>query len=191
MSPKPVKQLRRGAFSVAHPAAAIEFAAENAVVGAVRGKRKRRRKKSKPAPRAAASRTPSRADQPQVVKVTWLPGSTEIPVAGLRYYPAAVSECLRGIRDGGQAEIDVVLVPEPQNPHDSNAVAIYTRAGQIGHIPRRAAAVLQPALISAQAHAGLQAGCPARADLRAGEPRIVLTINLAELGIDPASLGYS
>jgi HIRAN domain len=188
ISPRPVKQIRRGAFKVAHPLEAAEFAAENAVVGAVRDKR--RRKRSKPAPRAAPGRAPARSDQPQQVRVAWLPGTTEIPITGLRYYPKAVRDCLRGMPDGGQAEVDVVLLPEPENEHDANAIGVYTRAGQVGHVPRRVAAVLQPALIAlSAAHEGLPAGSPARAEMRGGEPRIVLMIDLSELGIDPTALG--
>jgi hypothetical protein len=188
LSPKPVRQIRRAAFKVSHPLEAAELAVENAVVGSLRGG-KRSRSKSKPAARAAPGRAAARGDQPQVIQVAWLPGSTEIPVAGVRYYPKAVSDCLRGVPDGGQVEVDVVLRPEPQNPHDSNTIAVYTLAGQVGHVPRRVAAVLQPALTAASAaHGGLLAGCPARADLAGPEPRIVLMIDPTELGIDPTAL---
>ena len=40
LSPRPVKQARRAAFKVAHPGEALEFAAENQVVRAVRGGRR-------------------------------------------------------------------------------------------------------------------------------------------------------
>jgi hypothetical protein len=40
LSPRPVKKARRAAFKVAHPGEALEFAAENEIVRAVRGGRR-------------------------------------------------------------------------------------------------------------------------------------------------------
>ena len=32
--------------------------------------------------------------------------------------------------------LEARLVPEPDNPHDSNAVAVYIRGEQVGYLPR-------------------------------------------------------
>jgi hypothetical protein len=191
LSPKPVKQLRRGAFKVSHPLAAAEFAAESTVVNAVRGSKRRRA----PAARTVRSRVPpalpsSPASDVHRVDAAYLPGSLEIPVAGLQYHELAVQETLAAIATGTDA--DALLLPEPSNPHDPNAVAVYMSGGHVGYVPRDVAAVMQPALISMSAsHGGLPAGCPTVVTAAEGKTRIVLTIDLRELGIDPGSLGYS
>lgn len=77
----------------------------------------------------------------QSVDVTWLPGSFEIPVAGLEHHAAAVQETLSAGRAGG--EMDAVLIPEPSNAYDRNVVAVYMASGLIGYMPRQVAAVLQ------------------------------------------------
>jgi hypothetical protein len=77
----------------------------------------------------------------QSVDVTWLPGSFEIPVAGLEHHAAAVQETLSAGRAGD--EMDAVLIPEPSNAYDRNAVAVYMAGGLIGYMRRQVAAVLQ------------------------------------------------
>lgn len=191
LSPKPVKQIRRAAFEVSHPLEAAEFAAENAVVRSLRGSKRRRA----PAARTARPRVPpavlvTPASGAQQVKAAYLPGSHKIPVAGLKYHEPAVRETLAAIAAGTEA--DALLVPEPANVHDPNAIAVYMAGGHVGYVPRDIAAVMQPPLISKSAsHGGLPAGCPAVVSTGGGKTRIVLTIDLRELGIDPAPLGYS
>ena len=160
LSPKPVKQLRRGAFKVSHPLAAAEFAAESAVVNAVRGSKRRRA----PAARMPRSRVPpalpsSPATDVHRVDVAYLPGSHEIPVVGLRYHQEGVRETLAAIAAGTEA--DALPLPEPNNAHDPNAIAVYMAGGLVGYVPRDLATVMQPVLISMSAsHGGLPAGCP-------------------------------
>jgi hypothetical protein len=183
LSPKPVKKARRAAFKVAHPGAALELAVSDQVVNSLRGGARSRRKPvpGKPA-KPAGSRT-----RGQRAGVTWLPGTTEIPVAGVSHHAEAVGDSLRDVPDGGQ--LDAWLVAEPKNAHDANAVAVYLRGGQAGYLPRPKAAVLQPALAAlSAAHGGRPASCPARVDLGGYQPEIVLMIDLSELGVDPAAL---
>jgi hypothetical protein len=50
-----------------------------------------------------------------------------------------------------------VLVREPNNPYDSNAIAVYSPAGKIGHLSREDAEEYQEVLIAVEedgAHAG-------------------------------------
>jgi hypothetical protein len=156
-------------------------AVENEIVQSLRGQQ--RRPSSKRAPRAAPSESGV-----QSVAVTWLPGTYEIPVAGLEHRAAAVLDTVKAIRAGG--EIDAVLLPEPSNAHDPNAIAIYTAGGLIGYVQRRIAAVLRPALTALSAsNGGMPAGCPARIGVREHDsPQVVLLIDLGELGIGPAAL---
>ncbi len=191
LSPKPVKQLRRGAFKVSHPLAAAEFAAEGAVVNAVRGN-KRKRAPAARTPRSRARLAPpvTPASAGHRVDVAYLPGRQQIPVVGLLYHEIAVRETLSAIADGKDA--DALLLPEPSNPHDAHAIAVYMSGGHVGYVPRDVAAVLQPALISKSAsHGGMPGGCPALVSTADGKSRIVLTIDLSELGMDPGSLRYS
>lgn len=195
ISPRPVNQLRRGAFKVAHPLEAAEFAAENAVVGAVRGKRKRTSTGKRPS--TAKRRTPANRSPGEIygygrqeVKVTWIHGSHRIPVVGLPYHQAAVRDTVKAVPSGG--EMDAVLLPEPSNPHDPNAVAVYTSGGKVGYLPSDVARVLQPALTRlSAAHRGQPAGCPAIVSAAAnGKPQITLMTDLRKMGIDPALLFY-
>ena len=39
------------------------------------------------------------------------------------------------------------LVPEPNNPHDRNAIAVTSNGAKVGYIPRRIARTLQPVLL--------------------------------------------
>ena len=137
-------------------------------------------------PRATGAVSPPAGTQS--VDVTWLPGDCEIPVAGLEHHAMAVLETQAAApRDGG---MDAVLLPEPANPHDPNAVAVYMAGGLVGYVPRRIAAVLQPALTAMSAsYGGRPSGCPARIVAAGRTPGIVLTIDLAELRIDGAKLG--
>ena len=70
------------------------------------------------------------------------------PLAGFRYGEAA--EVWPQLRQGDALE----LVPEPDNPHDPNAVRVEWRGCKLGYVPRRQNAALAW---------GLQRGTPLRA----------------------------
>ena len=60
-------------------------------------------------------------------------------VVGESYYQDALQATrtlLRRDRALGLEVFEAFLVPEPENPHDSNAIAVYSRRGKIGHTPR-------------------------------------------------------
>ena len=79
--------------------------------------------------RDAASGEPVDWDDPRIVVV---------PVAGVSFRPEAVAD---SSFDPGRP---LTLVPEPENEHDPNAVAIWNeeRTLQAGYVPREAAASL-------------------------------------------------
>jgi hypothetical protein len=58
-------------------------------------------------------------------------------VAGAWYYPGALME---GADDGDI----LVAIREPDNPHDENAIALWSAAAQVGHMPAVTAAILAP-----------------------------------------------
>jgi hypothetical protein len=71
--------------------------------------------------------------------------STEI-VGESNYQPALKSLAKQGPRE----EIAIVLVPEPDNKYDTNAVAAFAPTGLVGYLPRDHAKALQRVLIDEQ-----------------------------------------
>jgi hypothetical protein len=66
---------------------------------------------------------------------------------------------IRGLRkryhDG---EFEIILVPEPNNLYDRNAVAVYVDGGQVGHLSRQMAPAWQPMIAAANAEGFIVAG---------------------------------
>ena len=58
------------------------------------------------------------------------------PLAGFRYHAAA--EVWHALRVGDRLELE----PEPDNPHDANAVRVLWRGRVLGYVPRRENAAL-------------------------------------------------
>ncbi|MDQ1700608.1 MAG: hypothetical protein QOG34_2471 [Frankiaceae bacterium] len=58
-------------------------------------------------------------------------------------------------------EFEIVLVPEPNNPYDPNAVAIHVDGGIVGHLARDMAASWQPRVLAAAAEGFVVAGTAA------------------------------
>ena len=54
--------------------------------------------------------------------------------AGTSYRQPALARLARPKR---WRSFPVVLIPEHTNPHDPNAIALWTRVGQVGFVPRR------------------------------------------------------
>jgi hypothetical protein len=64
----------------------------------------------------------------------------------------AYQEHIRRVsRAADSGEFEIVLRPEPRNPHDRNAVAVLAEGQPVGYLPRAMAAVWQPALLKAAA----------------------------------------
>ena len=102
-------------------------------------------------------------------------------VVGESYYQEALHATrgmLRHDRELGRQVFDALLVPEPDNPYDSKAVAVYSPAGKIGHVPRGS---LWFELLGSLAEAG-HATASCRAWLIGGEDGRFLG---AVLGADP------
>ena len=87
-----------------------------------------------------------------------------VEVKGESHY----QDVLRAYRaeSGGDNDTSVILVPEPTNPHDANAVAVKTfQNDTVGYVGREEAARYQPTLIVLQQR-GLTCVCAAQ--LRGG-----------------------
>jgi|GEM_PF-2047806 len=78
-------------------------------------------------------------------KAVWLEPETELHVVGESFY----RDHLRALVKAGVGRNTVAwLVPEPDNPHDPNAVAVMVHKGKVGHLSRENAASWQPALLA-------------------------------------------
>ncbi len=95
------------------------------------------------------------------VQAVWLSPETELEVVGESFY----ADHLEGLAEAGLAGAGPTLVawlsPEPDNPHDSNAVAVKINGGQVGHLSRDNAKKWQPALIALMADRGAPIACAA------------------------------
>ena len=82
-----------------------------------------------------------------------LPLDEQVEVVGEQYHPKEIRklfrECGLPITSAGATleEEMCYLVPEPWNPHDSNAVAVMIRTYQVGHLPAELAKRYHPRLI--------------------------------------------
>jgi hypothetical protein len=74
-------------------------------------------------------------------------GDDRIGVVGESHYQDELARLAGPKREGGvELEVQAVLVPEPKNPFDPNAVAIYINGhGKVGYLSREDAIAFQPA----------------------------------------------
>jgi hypothetical protein len=117
----------------------------------------------------------------------WLPGEVDVQVSGETFHAAAIREACRGSRPG--VPDIAILVPEPGNPHDHSAIAVYVNRFHAGYLSRQIAAAVQPALIAFTASTGRSVACPVRILWHEidGYPvaQVILSLNPAPLGLAP------
>jgi hypothetical protein len=76
-----------------------------------------------------------------------LTGDDDLEVVGeSNYQPALWAICASSSPQRVRHPVNAVLVPEPQNMHDSNAIAVYIGASIVGYLDRQTAALYGPAL---------------------------------------------
>jgi hypothetical protein len=128
-----------------------------------------------------AARLSSRLRRDQLV---WLPGRIEVQVAGESFHQDAI-ETVEG-RRSPDSPLPAVLVPEPGNPHDSHAVAVYVDGEHVGFLPRHVAAKVQSALVTfGRAQGGRLVSCPAEIRWHDVGPQVVLLLDPEALGLQP------
>lgn len=67
-------------------------------------------------------------------------GDFEFDIVGESHYQDALSEICGGKATNGHERYCVAyLLPEPENPYDSNAIAVYINKLQVGYIDRQSA----------------------------------------------------
>ena len=77
------------------------------------------------------------------ISVTLFEGTEPLEVKGESYYQDALR---RTVRDHGR-DVVAVLVPEPDNEYDSNAVAVWVGGGKAGYLSREDASLYQRAVM--------------------------------------------
>ena len=106
------------------------------------------------------SSVPVRAEAP-VVAVSLLGGQDDLEVVGELAYQAALWRLCGGtLGDRVRCDIVAVLVPEPTNPYDANAIAVQIDRQVVGYLPRATAQDYLPGL------QGLMAACGGHIALR-------------------------
>lgn len=97
----------------------------------------------------------------RVLTAAWLPGTTEVHVVGETFHEDAIRALHLGAQPG--RDLKGMLAPEPDNPHDRNAVAVCMEGRQVGHLAASVAKQVQPALLGFSAkHSGQLVACPGR-----------------------------
>lgn len=85
-----------------------------------------------------------------------LPGGLQVEVVGESFHTAALS----GLVDNGPRTRWASLIPERNNPYDTNAVGVWIEGCQVGHLSREVAIVFRP-VADRIIELGCQADCAA------------------------------
>lgn len=88
-----------------------------------------------------ANRQPKRQPKPAVAAGLQVEfdgdGDYETDVVGESHYQDALSEICGGKTEAGhERECQATLKPEPENPHDANAVGVWIEGRKVGHLAR-------------------------------------------------------
>ena len=96
----------------------------------------------KKAPAAPAVRpTPPPSPRAKAAMIEWRPGSYPTDIVGESNYQDALLNIAGGHnRAGHEIECQAELRPEPNNPYDSNAVAVFIDGRKVGYLGRDVAA---------------------------------------------------
>ncbi len=79
----------------------------------------------------------------------------DIEIVGESFHADYIRALRRKHRD---SDFEIVLVPEPDNPYDRSAVAIYVDGAPVGHLSREMASAWQPMVAAANAEGFVVAG---------------------------------
>lgn len=114
-------------------------------------------------------------------------GTTMVDVAGESHHVDAIREAVA--RTPAGEAYTALLIPEPSNPHDPNAVAVNLQGQCVGYLPRDIAAVMAPGVVRLSAeHSGAPVACVAEVRNDWSIPSVVLRLDPADFGIDVAAV---
>jgi hypothetical protein len=88
----------------------------------------------------------TRKARPIQLSVVELAGGAHCAVAGESYYGEAIAKTVQTCRadDEDDRVFNAILVPEPNNEFDANAVGVWSSCGKLGHLPRDEAVLYRP-----------------------------------------------
>lgn len=86
----------------------------------------------------------------------WLAGAGCVrqEVVGESYNAAQMNNVVGQLQGRTDTAIVAWLMPEPENPHDRQAVMVWVRGGRVGYLPRELAQLWSPVLMRMRARAG-------------------------------------
>ena len=114
----------------------------------------------------------------------WLPGSVEVQLPGEFYHEDEIRAVYE--RKSPGSPLVAVLVPDPGNAHDSNAVAVSVIGEDVGFLPREIAQRVQATIATfSRAHGGRLVSCPAEIRWQDVGPQLVLLLDPVPLGLRP------
>lgn len=130
------------------------------------------------------------------VTATLFEGRFRIDVVGESHYQDALEQIAGGrTEEGANLESIALLVPEPANRYDPNAVQILVDGKLVGYLSRNNAEVLQPAILQQMRQTGRGVACRSRVvggwDRGGGDRGhfgVRLYFDPADFGIDPDDL---
>lgn len=109
-------------------------------------------------------------------------------MVGESHYQPALRKALRGAveREDGELTIDVFLVHERDNAYDSNAIAVLSRHGKVGHLSRDMAAKYRPVFdrVAELGHDGVACTALVRPPRDVPNVSAVLELSLARICLD-------
>lgn len=87
-----------------------------------------------------------------------LPQDSQVAVHGESYYqPTLHKTATLSVASNGERAFRAILLPEPSNQYDPNAIAVYSDAGCVGYLPREEA-IHYKAVFEEVRRQGCQAG---------------------------------
>ena len=103
--------------------------------------------------------------RPDVYKLVMAPETDSCTkIVGESFYVDTIRKIhdkLNGSKTRSEVATQAVLMPEPQNPHDANAVGIYVLNAKVGHLDWETAALYQEDLVILHEQQGLFVCCAA------------------------------
>ncbi|MBL8927839.1 MAG: hypothetical protein JNM77_16650 [Pseudonocardia sp.] len=101
------------------------------------------------ADRRAAASVPAVVVPPPVPNVVLLGGRHDLEVVGESQYQEALWRVAGGRRDERvRVEVQAVLLPEPDNPYDPNAITVLIDGAKVGYLCRDDAQAYRPGLLA-------------------------------------------
>lgn len=99
-------------------------------------------------------------------RAVWIAGPKCLrhEVVGEVYNPDQMRRVVSAVQGRTGACMQAWLLPEPQNPHDPNAIVVWVLGGKVGYLPRELAFQWKPIFASLYGRYGAHVACQAQLD---------------------------